>query len=52
MPFGMMSGVGRGMSVLDWMVIVEGRGTVLGVNLGRQILTNGDGDAGEDLLTV
>jgi len=35
MPFGVMSGVGRGMSVLDGVVIVEGEGAVLGVNLGR-----------------
>jgi len=34
MPFGMVSGVGRRMGVLDGMVIVEGDGTVLGVNLG------------------
>jgi len=42
MPFGMVSGVGRGMGVLDGVVIVEGEGTVLGVNLGRPIVTNGD----------
>ena len=40
MPFEMVSGVGRGMAVLDGMVIVEGRGS-LGVNLGRPIITNG-----------
>ena len=30
MPFGMVSGVGRGMGVLDGVVIVEGEGAVLG----------------------
>jgi len=55
MPFGVMSGVGRGMVVLDEVVIVEGEGAVLGANLGRPIVTN-IGDAlfpnyfGEDLL--
>jgi len=38
MPFGMVSGVGRGMGVLDGVVIVEGEGTVLGY----PIVTNGD----------
>jgi len=33
MWFGMVSGVGRGMGVLDGVVIVEGDGAVLGVNL-------------------
>jgi len=42
MPFGIVSGVGRGMDVLDGMVIVEGEGAVLGMNLGRPIITNGD----------
>jgi len=43
MLFGMVSGVGRGMGVLDEVVIVEGEWTVLGVNfnLGRTIVTNG-----------
>ena len=41
-PFGMVSGVGRGMGVLDGVAIVEGSGAVFGVNLGRPILTNGD----------
>jgi len=41
MPFGMVSGVGRGMGVLDGMVIVEGEGAVLGMNLGRPIVTSG-----------
>jgi len=30
MPFGMVSGMGRGMGVLDWMVIDEGEWAVLG----------------------
>ena len=34
MPFGMVNGVGRGMGVLDGVVIIEGEGAVLGVNLG------------------
>jgi len=42
MPFGMVSGVGRMMGVLNGVVIVEGEGTVLGVNLGRPTVTNGD----------
>jgi len=42
MPFGVVSGIGRGMSVLDGVVIVEGEGAVLEVNLGHPILTNGD----------
>ena len=43
MPFGMVSGVGRGMCVLDGVVIVEGEGRdCFGVNLGRPIVTNGD----------
>jgi len=29
------------MHVLDGMVIIEGEGTVFGVNLGRPIVTNG-----------
>jgi len=36
MPFGVVSGVGLG------MVIVEGEGTVCDVNLRRPIITNGD----------
>jgi len=28
MPFGVVSGVGRGMGVLDGMVIVDGKGAV------------------------
>ena len=38
MPFGMMSGVGRGMSAME-VVIVEGKGAVLGVNWGHAIVT-------------
>ena len=30
MPFGVVSGVGRGLGVLDGVVIVEGEGAVLG----------------------
>ena len=41
MPFGVMKGVGQGMGVLDGVVIVEGEGAVLGVNLGLPIVTNG-----------
>jgi len=33
MPFGMVSGVGRGMGVLDGVVIVKGKGLNLGVPL-------------------
>jgi len=42
MAFGMVSGVGRGMGILDGVVIVEEEGAVLGLNLGHTILTNGD----------
>jgi len=42
MPFGMVSGVSRGMGVLDGLVIVEGERAVLGVNLGHHIVTNWD----------
>ena len=42
MPFGAVSGIDRGMSVSDGMVIVEGEGTVLRVNFGRSVVTNGD----------
>ena len=34
MPFGVMSRFGRGMGVLDGVVIVERKREVLGVNLG------------------
>jgi len=42
MLFGMVSGVGQGMGVLDGVEIVEGVGAVFGVNLGHPIVTNGD----------
>jgi len=42
MPFGMMSGVGRGMGVLDFGGDRRKEGAVLAVNLGRPIVTNGD----------
>ena len=44
MTFGVVSGVGRRMGVLDGMDIVEGKGTVLGVglNVGHPIVTSGD----------
>jgi len=41
MPFGLVSGVGRGMGVLDGVDIVEGKGQ-FGVNLRHPIVTNGD----------
>ena len=40
-PFGVVSEVGRGTGVLDGVVSVEEEGTVLGVNLGRPIVTSG-----------
>ena len=42
MPFGTVSGVGRGMGVLDWGGDRRREGTVFWVNLGRPIVTNGD----------
>jgi len=42
MLFGVESGVGRGMGILDGVIIVEGEEAVLGVNLGRLVVTNGD----------
>ena len=42
MPFRVVSGVARVMGVLDGVVIVEGEGAVLGVNLGRPTGTSGD----------
>ena len=42
MPFGMVSGAGRGMGVLDGVVIVKGEGAVLVLNFGRPIVTNWD----------
>jgi len=44
MPFGTVSGVGRGMGVLDGVVIVEGEEAVSG-ELGASHLTNGLCDA-------
>ena len=41
-PFEVVSGDDRGMGVLYGVVIVEGEGAVLGVNLGRPIVTNGE----------
>jgi len=41
MPFGMVSVVGRGMGVLDGVVIVEGEGAVFRLNLGCHIVTMG-----------
>ena len=40
MLFGLVSGIGQGIGVLDGAVIVEGEGTVLRVNFGRPIVTN------------
>ena len=42
MPFGMVSCVGRGMGVLDGGGDRRREGAVLGVNLGRPIVTNKD----------
>jgi len=42
MPFGVVSGVGPGIGVLDGVEIVEGEGAVLGVNVGHPIVINGD----------
>ena len=42
MPFGMVSGIGRGIGVLNGVMIVKEEGTVLGLNLGRPIVTSGD----------
>jgi len=42
MPFGVVSGIGRGMGVLDGVIIVEGKGQFWGgVNLGFPTVTNG-----------
>ena len=57
MPFG-PSGVGRDTGVLDTVVIVEGKGAVLKVNLGCPIVKNRDSDVffpitlGEDSLLL
>jgi len=37
----MMSGVSRGMGLLDGVIIVEGEGAVFEVNFWRTIVTNG-----------
>jgi len=42
MPFGVVSGVGQGMGVLDGVEIAEWEEAVLGVNVGHPIVTNGD----------
>ena len=42
MPFGMVSGVGLGMGVLDFGGDRRREGAVWGVNLPRPIITNGD----------
>ena len=42
MPFVVLSGVSRGIGVLDGMVIEERERTVLGVNVGSPIVNNGD----------
>jgi len=41
MPFEAVSGVGRGMGVLDGMEMVEGEWAVWGVNVRHPIVTNG-----------
>jgi len=41
MPFGVVRGVGRGMGVLDGDGDRRREDAVLGVNLGRPIVTNG-----------
>jgi len=41
MPFGVVSGVGREMGVLDGVVIIKREWAVLGVNLGRPVVTIG-----------
>jgi len=41
MPFG-VSGVDRGMGVLDGVETVEGEGAVSGLNVGHPIVTNRD----------
>jgi len=42
MPFGVVSGVGRGMGVLNFGGDRRREGSVWGVNLRRPILTNGN----------
>jgi len=50
MPFGVLSGVGRGMGVLDGGDDRRREGAVLGVNLGHPILTMGLLRRGSSLL--
>ena len=45
MPFGVVSGVGRRMGVLDGVGYCRREWAVLGLNVWRPIATNGDGDA-------
>ena len=60
MPFGVVNGVSRGMDVLDGGGDRRRKGAVLGMNLGRPIVTNciWNGDAlfpnyfGEDLFIL
>ena len=42
MPIGVVSGVDRGMRVLDEVDIIEGKEAILEVNVGHPIMTNGD----------
>jgi len=41
MPLEMVSAVGQEMGVLYGVIIVEGEGAILGLNLGRPIAANG-----------
>ena len=41
MPFGVVSGVSRGMGVLDGVFIIKGEWAVLRLNVGHLIVTNG-----------
>ena len=41
MPFGVVSGVSQGIDVLDGVMIVDGEGAVLRVNVGCPIVTSG-----------
>ena len=42
MPFRVVSGVGRGIGVLDGVEIFEGVEADFGINVGDPIVTNGD----------
>jgi len=42
MPFDLVCGVIRGLSVLDGVVIIQGERAVLRVNLGHPIVISGD----------